>query len=416
MKVIFHQKNYDLILKFLLFITAFSIPFSFAFNSISLAILFLFSFVFFKKENFFSNLNIKKVYIFYILFFIMQALSIYYALNKDAAIKSVTRNVVFFILPIAFINLKNKIDKNNIKTVYYGLLLAILSTLVSTYFNIIRQYLFENISIKTMVREKFVANGIYDIHVPYIAILIVFLIICTYKIKFHRKEYVDKMIKISLMTFLSLSLLQLSGVMSIVILALYFFIQFLYSKRSNKVKITGVFLMSIVFIFSYLMLKNIDIQDRVRGSENLIYRTQRIIKSSDQVRNENWESVINVISSNLFLGVSADGGLELLQGQRQILSEAYINKHNAHNDYLEIILRYGLIGFSIYLLLIGILLRKAVLAKNYFLIWFLVVFLISGLTESYLQRQIGIVFFVFFSLLFYTQNESERFKINQKEI
>jgi len=416
MKAIFHQRNCDLILKFLLFITAFSIPFSFAFNSISLAILFLFSFVYFNKEEFSINMKTKKVYILYILFFIIQVLSIYYASNKDAAIKSVTRNTVFFILPITFINLKNKIDKNIIRIVYYGLLLAILSTLVSSYFNLFIQYLYENISIKTMVREKFIANGIYDIHVPYMALLNLFLIVITYKISFNKKESIDKRIKFSLMTFLSLALLQLSGVMSIVVLGLYFITLFINSKRSNKVKIFVVFLMSIVFIFSYLTLKNIDIQDRVRGSENLVYRAQNIIKSSDQVRNENWKSVMNVISNNLLLGVSADGGLELLQSQRQVLSESYINKHNAHNDYLEIILRYGLIGFSIYFLLVLMLMRKAFMTKNYYLIWVLVIFLISGLTESYLQRQIGIVFFVFFSLLFYTQSDSERFKINQKGI
>jgi len=412
MKDIFYQNKQHLILDFILFIAAFSIPFSFAFNSISIAILFFYSFVFFKKDIFISSINVKEVYVFYMLFFIMQVISIYYSCNKDVAIKSVTRNIIFFILPITFINLKNKLDFNKIKIIYYGLLLAVLSNLISAYFNIIRQYAFENISVKSMVREKFIANGIYDIHVPYLALLIIFLIICTNKITYHYKERLNKGIRFLLIAFLIISLFQLSGVMSIFILGLFFIVQFLFSNKSNKIKIIGISLMGITFILSIFWLKNSNLQERVKGSENLIYRAQKIIRYNDPVRNENWGSVIKVISSNVFLGVGAGGGLELLQKERQILSEPYINKHNAHNDYLEIMLRYGLVGFGLYMLLIIILIKKAFMIKNYFFIWFLVVFLISGLTESYLQRQIGLVFFVFFSLLFYTLNQSDRTQIN----
>ena len=408
----------ELILNILLFLVAFSLPFSYAFNSIassafnsiSIAVLFLYSFVFFQRDIFLNSFKLKEVYLFYILFFILQIISICYANNKEVAYTNVTRNILFLILPITFINLKNRVDENKLRILYFGLLLAVLANLTTSYFNAFRAYMLENMHMKTIVREKFIEFGIYDIHVPYLAMLVVFLIICTYKITFSKRKKINIVIKLSLIIFLTISLLQLSGIMSIFILGVFFVTQFLLSRISTKTKIFVSFLIGVSVIFSLFILKNIEQSDHIRGSENIIYRAQKFIKLSDPVRVENWNSVVKVISSNLFLGVGADGGLELLQKERNVKSEPYINRHNAHNDILEILLRYGLFGLCIFLIIVLKLVKKAISTKDYFLGWFIIVFLISGLTESYLQRQIGLVFFVFLSLFLYnlkTINQTE---------
>jgi O-antigen ligase len=156
-----------------------------------------------------------------------------------------------------------------------------------------------------------------------------------------------------------------------------------------------------IVISSLFHIKYLNQLERVRSSESLIYKVQYFIYSGDSVGKQNLERVIKVISSNLFIGLGADGGLELLQKKREILTKSFVNKRNAHNSILEILLRYGIIGLSIYLIIIFNLIQKARYTDNYFLSWLLIVFIISGITESYLQRQIGLVFFVFLSLLLY---------------
>ena len=111
MKDILDQNKSNIGLRLLLFLVAFSLPFSFAFNSISLAALFLYSFIYFKKDYFLTYISNKKVYLFYLLFFIVQSISIYYSNNKEFAIKVVTSNILFLIVPITFVNLKNKINE-----------------------------------------------------------------------------------------------------------------------------------------------------------------------------------------------------------------------------------------------------------------------------------------------------------------
>ncbi|QCX37005.1 O-antigen ligase family protein [Aureibaculum algae] len=404
MKDILDQNKSSIGLMLLLFLVAFSLPFSFAFNSISLAALFLYSFIYFKKDYFLTYISNKKVYLFYLLFFIVQSISIYYSNNKELAIKVVTSNILFLIVPITFVNLKNKINEIEIKIAYSGLLIAVLLNLINSYFNIIRKSIFESMDWSNVIRENFIRNSIYEIHVPYLALLVVFLIICSYKIKIPFRKRSNIIIRYSLMAILILSLFLLSGIMAILILILFFIVQFLCSENSKKTKLFGSILVIIGIISSFLLLKHLDDQKRIRGSENIVYRAQKIISKKDPVREVNWKSVVKVISSNVIWGVGADGGIELLQKERPIMSESYINKHNAHNDYLEIVLRYGIVGICIYLIILGSLIKTAFTSNNYYFRWFLIVFMISSLTESYLQRQVGLVFFVFFSLLFYTQS------------
>ncbi len=115
MKDIFYQNKKTIFLKILLFIVGFSIPISLAFNSISLGVLFLFSFVFFKQESYRNLLNSKEVYLYYLAFFLIQSISLFYTSDKELGFETVKHNSVFLILPLAFINLKDQISNKNVK-------------------------------------------------------------------------------------------------------------------------------------------------------------------------------------------------------------------------------------------------------------------------------------------------------------
>ncbi len=402
MKDIFQQNKLNTILEILLFTVAFSIPISFAFTSISIAVLFLFSFVFFNATSFIKSINRKEVYAYYFFFFIIQVASLLYATKVDTALESVKQNTVFLILPIAFINLKNRVDNRKHKAAYIGLFTSVLLTILVSLVMLTYRNLTSEMALSDFSRENFVSSGLYyEMHVPYLSMLLIFTLICTVKFTFSQKKTLNNSLKTIAILVQLISLFFLSGIMSLVLLTVYITTLFLASKLSKQVKIgTGISIV-ILMILSFSYLKNYKKIEHIRGSEHIVYRIQKILLSNDSVRQANWNSVINVISSQPILGASADGGLDQLQKERNILSEPYINKHNAHNDLLEITLRYGLVGFIIFLILMIKLFKNAWKKKSYMFKWFLIVFVISGITESYLQRQIGLTFFTFFSLLFY---------------
>ncbi|MBL4904939.1 MAG: O-antigen ligase family protein [Flavobacteriaceae bacterium] len=410
MKGIFHQSKLQIILEILIFTVAFSIPISFAFTSISIAALFLFSFVFFNVKLFIKSINKKEVYGYYFLSFLIQVLSLFYANKIEIALEAVKQNTIFLVMPITFINLKNQIEIRKYKAAYLGLFISVFLTLMVSILVLTYKSLTSEMVLSDFFRESFINSGLYNgIHVPYLSILIVFVLICTEKFTFSQKKNINNLLKAGAIFVLFTSLLFLSGVMSLVLLIVYLSVLFLTNKLSNQVKIGTVIVAMFFPVFSFNYIKQYKEMEHTRGSEHVAYRIQKLITSKDAVRQTNWESVIKVISSKPIFGVSADGGLEQLQKERNIISEPYINKHNAHNDTLEITLRYGLVGLMIYLVLIFKLFKNAWQKKLYVFKWFLIVFVVSSITESYLQRQIGLTFFTFFSLLLYNYKP----KLNQ---
>jgi O-antigen ligase len=89
-------------------------------------------------------------------------------------------------------------------------------------------------------------------------------------------------------------------------------------------------------------------------------------------------------------------------------TEPYQDQYNFHNEFLEITASSGIIGLLIFLVLLGILLWKALRARNIIGVAFLLLFVIACQTESLLDRNKGILFFAFFSTLLFLLDDKEK--------
>lgn len=81
------------------------------------------------------------------------------------------------------------------------------------------------------------------------------------------------------------------------------------------------------------------------------------------------------------------------------ITEGY-QKKNFHNQYLQIFAELGFIGFVFLILLLSINLRNAIKKKDFIHIAFTILMISLFLTESFLWRQRGVVFFMVFYSLF----------------
>ena len=77
-----------------------------------------------------------------------------------------------------------------------------------------------------------------------------------------------------------------------------------------------------------------------------------IKKSGDSDRAENWESILRLPIKNIFFGVGTGDELDEIQKLRNHKgwAWAYRNNANMHNQYLEVLLRNGILGLTIFLL------------------------------------------------------------------
>lgn len=71
--------------------------------------------------------------------------------------------------------------------------------------------------------------------------------------------------------------------------------------------------------------------------------------------------------------------------------------YNFHNQYIQTFVETGLIGLLLLIFMLTFLIYEGVKTKNYYLIFFNLIFSIAFLTESFLSRQIGVFTFLFFN-------------------
>jgi O-antigen ligase len=129
--------------------------------------------------------------------------------------------------------------------------------------------------------------------------------------------------------------------------------------------------------------------------------------SDIEFRELHWKAVLETIAqNNLLIGYGTRTHRDYLYNKYKEygLTSAYKEGYNAHNQYLEVFLEFGTIGFVIFLSLILYLLWVFKKNEDYFALSILLVFLIYMLTESIFQRHSGIVIFSFLTALYLNKN------------
>ena len=128
-----------------------------------------------------------------------------------------------------------------------------------------------------------------------------------------------------------------------------------------------------------------------------------------ELRKAHWKSVIETIRhNNIFFGTGTEGNRDYLYDRykKNNYKIAYIHKYNAHNQFLEFTLDYGLFGSLIFLFFLFYIFFIFIKNKDKLAITILIVFLIFMMTESILERQSGIIIFtLFISLLMNRRKE-----------
>ncbi len=130
--------------------------------------------------------------------------------------------------------------------------------------------------------------------------------------------------------------------------------------------------------------------------------------NSTQSRIEFWKSAAAVIKRNWLIGVGTGDLKEELVKQYQANNFQYgvENRFSPHNQYLHTGVILGVVGITLLLCCLLLPLRLAILQRNWLYICFQVIIILNAITESILERQNGIIFYAFFSVLFYRQSIS----------
>jgi O-antigen ligase len=155
----------------------------------------------------------------------------------------------------------------------------------------------------------------------------------------------------------------------------------------------------------FLLLKvSPEISGRIKNAVHALSDTQQPDKTnaeSTAVRMLIWGVAGQAIAEHPLIGAGTGDAKDVLMEKYKTegIAGAYAHNLNAHNEYLQVWVALGLLGF---LFLIGMLLLPMQAARNdkkILLVFFVLLLALNFLPESMLETQAGVMFYAFFNTL-----------------
>ena len=384
-------------------------------NSFSVGILMFFALVTFKKSNF----KFETRLLLPIILFALMALSLCWSRDFESSLRALDKGLPLVLIPLSFLLLPaiSKEQKRQVIGWYsYGMLLY-------TIFYIVRAAVKYQLTADSSVffYHGLVTEDTNAIHVSaYIAVA------AFYFITKPTKTIYDKAVIVWLTLFLLLLSSKNVIIVYFLLFAFYYFSQYLTLRKIKPIQIL-VLICALLAILSISKIRDrfmIEYQSNtVEGSVNnelgrvdaKVYN----ISARQAWTQENFQpndyfaaTAFRVYQIRIFMemlhedpifftgyGLNASTFKIIEKRKEHNLFEGYDEK-NFHNEYVQLFAELGIFGFILAIVIVIINLKSAIKNKDFIHISFAVLMISLFLTESFLSRQRGIIFFTIMYCLF----------------
>ena len=362
-------------------------------------------------QRFGKVLNIKEpsVLLFagFLLYFLWYVTGLLYTNDLNNGVLLIFRRLSFIVFPFVLIYPGDTVKKKiglllkifSLSTLLYILICFCIAVIRSVYFSK-GTFTFNPHPPEFDYENYFFGpNFAFLQHPTYLAMYVLFSVFVSFESFFDvRLRKILKIFWLIAGIILLISLYFLSsraGILTaLILIPLYFIIRF---KDMKKMWASILIIIVAIPLFIFSFLKN----DRIKYFLPETSDTSFVEKFMIDNRIPIWKSAINVIKHNLVFGVGpGDASNELQKVYKNAgYTEMYYDNLNAHNQYLEVLLGTGLIGFLIYISILSFIVYRAILKKNLLFILYILIMLMFFLSESILNRIAGVTFFSLFSFL-----------------
>lgn len=351
-------------------------------------------------------------------YYLLLIISFFISSDKETSLKLLEQNSSFLIFPLLLVINKNFIYESTLRKSLIVFVISNLILAIYVWYNIslygITKAFNENTYYYPILRLLF--NRLTGIHLPYLGMLFIFssLIITRQLLQVKKIFTIKNIFFLLVLMFLLISVFTFAARQSIVLFFLIFS-GLIFFNIKNKLKKTLFFLIIILLTTPLFYMPNIQNRIKEITEAKLILPTKG--QASDQVnfRYGIYNCTFELIKQNWIIGV----GPENIQKRLNECYSCYTYKnfddfqhksYNTHNQFFDMFLKFGLFGlfwFIIYLF-------WGIRYKFEYYYIFIILSVLSMLTENILDRQVGIVFFNFFNSMFFVQylNDKDFEKIN----
>lgn len=403
-----------------------TIPLSLGLNNIAL-FLFVVSLIFHKQ-----SFQFNKQLIWLPILFLLFLLSYFWSIDQENTLKSLPRSLVFLVLPVCFmfIGIWTAQQKRQILNIFsYVVFLYVVYYLIRAcirYFFTVDTEVFFFHGKSYSMDNGLVPIALNAIHVSVFVSLAYFIVIS--KLNKTKWDY-------GLLSVFALFIFLLSSkniILAFVLLNLLYIFYFSTSAYQMRLRNLIIFVGILVGIFTFGKLKDfiaIEFADHSKKSVS-----HHVIDDLPQTKyvlsiREAWEkekftpndffpgTAFRIYQFRLFLDFLKEDhifwtgfGYAASQSKIEVKGAEYnvflgddkqdgYQTNNFHNQYIQIFAETGVFGFVLILLILGLMLKNGLKNKDFLVITFVILMISVFLTESFLWRQRGVVFFTAFYCL-----------------
>ncbi len=361
----------------------------------------------------FQNIAKNKLSFIFIAFFLMHAIGLIYTENVDSGLFDLQVKLSLLVFPIIIVSRPYTVlQVRNIFVLFIigGILcsLFLLSRAVYTYFA------FEE-------NNFFYQAFSFLVHPSYLSMYFNLCIVWLMLKIFQKPRDVNRftlIVSILIILFFSFIIVLLSSKMGLIILfALYlgFTIYLVVSRRKYLLGFAGLLLIvaAVFALFRFVPEATSRLNSIVTAMSSTT--NNQADSESTAVRLLIWSASNQVVSENLILGAGTGDAKDVLMAEyaKRGMTGALERKLNAHNEYYQVFVSIGLMGFILLIASLFLPLYKAFTSSNAIYILFLLLVIINFIPESMLETQAGVIFYAFFnSLLCFTTSDNTKLTNN----
>ena len=356
---------------------------------------------FLKKEK--IKFNFKGFFKLSSLFFVI-FLSIFYTGSFYFPLDKIETSLSLFIIPLSFHLIRSNIIKSNhnrlfIKCFILSTTILSIASIYYYYFNnLFKKDYFKVNSFRKLILEIPIVND-HPIYISlYLAITILFSIAI-----FSNSNKKVLLVGINLINLFHLFLLSSKGIIIAVLISAVLLLILKLKNRWTKV----IFVSCIfgLFIASLIYFPNMRRRFKELGIKTTYTELQ--ITNSTSLRITIYKCAIEKIKKKPILGYGwGNGDAALSQCYKEKSEYLYKEKLNSHNQYLDYYLKGGIIALLVLMYFLYQQLIISIKEKKYLFTSIIILFAIQMLSENILNRQSGIIMFIFIISLFSAEKRS----------
>lgn len=358
----------------------------------------------------------------FILMYVLELLGLLYSSNISVAASALEKKLTLLVIPLIILT-SNELDFKRLDRVIKFFTVSVtVASLICLLYAFHRNNYLEGLSNPNWFYFSYYdLTEILDIQPIYFSVFVsfsFFVVIFQIKNSWTESSWLKRLFNFIWVCYLFIFLVLLSGKTSIIAtISIFMAITFIYFQKRKRL-LVGLMTLLLIVVGSVMMISKLPVvKERflevlgMNKTSDWVYGDPKRNKPIPEARLVKWQSALDVIQDNWIFGVGSGDVQDELNKQFEAhdFPAGIAEQFNTHNQFLQTWVGTGLIGLAIFLVTLIASVAKAIQLKNHLFLVFMAIFIICCLTESMLERQFGILFYVIFSSLFY-QRKNENFQ------